>query len=544
MLLTNNLEKTMERKNKGLICFMIAVLAVFSALGARAQEVDLGELELGKEYELTIYKPCKATFTAPETGTIVASCTRSYWPEPYLDPEYTKPVPYTHSYTSNGSIWEFKVEAGVKYYFYHDFLFDGGIFSIDYAATELKRRSVSPAENSVVDISGIGQVSLEYNMNVSASDVTLSTGGNFLATGIAYVSGRYVSIQLKGENSEELNLLGLLMKGIIKPGDPVELSFSVRSANNPELVLEEKLLYVCPEKQTQAESVQVVDEFLSYWFTGDENGIIRMTFDAPLLQGVEGQAGPVATLQYGNPESEIAGDCYTTQIPAVVEGNTLVVDFTGVRRRPSDMIATDTIYNTMLVKISNVKDADGRYVYTGGDGSLGSFSYEIPYKVIDAEAVYEFTPASGTDIKASTGDIELWIQNYSSFRFDGVTYSYKNEGGEDVSTTKPLAELNPEVDEYGDVIIMIPVDSDLRSKDNLKISLANLMFADGVEREISAIYNVSKEDVGIEGVAVSTVVKVEHFTLDGKSVVTPLPGIGIVRTTYSDGTVVTRKSVK
>ena len=534
----------MERKNKGLICFMIAVLAVFSALGARAQEVDLGELELGKEYELTIYKPCKATFTAPETGTIVASCTRSYWPEPYLDPEYTKPVPYTHSYTSNGSIWEFKVEAGVKYYFYHDFLFDGGIFSIDYAATELKRRSVSPAENSVVDISGIGQVSLEYNMNVSVSDVTLSTGGNVLATGVAYVSGRYVSIQLKGENSEELNLLGLLMNGTIKPGDPVELSFTVRSTNNPDLVLEEKLLYVCPEKQTQAESMQVVDEFLSYWFAGDESGIIRMTFDAPLLQGVEGQAGPVATLQYGNPESEIAGDCYTTQIPAVVEGNTLVVDFTGVRRRPSDMIVTDTIYSTMLVKISNVKDADGRYVYTGGDGSLGSFSYEIPYKVIDAEAVYEFTPASGTDIKASTGDIELWIQSYSSFRFDGVTYSYKNEGGEEVSATKPLAELNPEVDEYGDVIIMIPVDSDLRSKDNLKISLANLMFADGVEREISAIYNVSKEDVGINEVETSTTVKVEYFTLDGKSVVTPLPGIGIVRTTYSDGTVVTRKSVK
>ena len=164
--------------------------------------------------------------------------------------------------------------------------------------------------------------------------------------------------------------------------------------------------------------------------------------------------------------------------------------------------------------------------------------------MIDAEAVYEFTPASGTDIKTSTGDIELWIQNHSSFRFDGVTYSYKNEGGEEVSTTKPLAELNPEVDEYGDVIIMIPVDSDLRSKDNLKISLANLMFIDGVEREISAVYNVSKEDVGIEGVAVSTVVKVEHFTLDGKSVVTPLPGVGIVRTTYSDGTVVTRKSVK
>jgi hypothetical protein len=92
-------------------------------------------------------------------------------------------------------------------------------------------------------------------MNVSASDVTLSTGGNFLATGIAYVSGRYVSIQLKGENSEELNLLGLLMKGTIKPGDPVELSFTVRSTNNPDLVLEEKLLYVCPEKQTQAESM-------------------------------------------------------------------------------------------------------------------------------------------------------------------------------------------------------------------------------------------------------------------------------------------------
>lgn len=523
-------------KSIGSIFFKVFFLLTFicTAVDLHAQEIDLGELELGKEYELTIYKPCKATFTAPETGTIVASCTRSYWPEPYLDPEYTKPVRYTHSYTSNGSIWEFKVEAGVKYYFYHDFLFDGGIFSIDYVATELKRKSVSPAENTVIDISGIGQVSLEYNMNVSASDVTLSSGGNVLATGVAYVSGRYVSIQLKGENSEELNLVGLLMKGAIKPGDPVELSFTVTSTNNPELVLEEKLLYVCPENQAQLESVQQVSEFLSYWFAGDENGIIRMTFDAPLLQATEGQTGPVATLQYGNPESEISGDCYTEQIPALVDGNTLVVDFTGVRRRPNDMIVTDTIYRTMLVKIANIKDTDGRYVYTGGDGSLGSFSYEIPYKVIDAEAVYEFTPASGTDIKASTGDIELWIQNHSSFRFDGVTYSYKNEGGEEVSTTKPLAELNPEVDEYGDVIIMIPVDSDLRSKDNLKISLANLIFADGVEREISAVYNLPKEDVGISATH-SDSASAHRFSVDGTSLTAPRKGINILH--YSDGTV-------
>ena len=86
------------------VLFLFALISTGNTL--HAQEIDLGELELGKEYELTIYKPCKATFTAPETGTIVASCTRSYWPEPYLDPEYTKPVRYTHSYTSNGSIWE------------------------------------------------------------------------------------------------------------------------------------------------------------------------------------------------------------------------------------------------------------------------------------------------------------------------------------------------------------------------------------------------------------------------------------------------------
>lgn len=512
------------------VLFLLALIS--TAVGVHAQEIDLGELELGKQYELTAYKSCKATFTAPETGTIVASCTRSYWPEPYLDAEYTTPVPYTHSYTSSGSIWEFKVEAGVKYYFYRDFLFDGGIFSIDYVATELKRKSVSPAENTVVDISGMGQVTLEYNMNVSASDVTLSTDGNALATGIAYVSGSYVSIQLKGENSEELNLVGLLMKGAIKPGDPVELSFTVTSTNNPELVLEEKLLYVCPEKQTQVESLQQVSEFLSYWFPGDEKGILRMTFDAPLLPTTEGQAGPMATLMYGNPESEVTGGCYTEQIPALVDGNTLVVDFTGVRRRHGDMIVTDSIYSTMLVKIANVKGADGRYVYSGGDGSLGSFSYEIPYKMINAEAVYEFTPAPCTNLNEDASDsIEIWVQNYSLIRFDGVNYTYLDAEGKEVVQTMTLNDISVQVDSYGDVIIHTPK----MYYANLKVSLANLMFIDGVEREISAVYNPTEEYLSISGTTAGAISETARFSVDGTELSSPRKGVNIIR--LSDGTV-------
>lgn len=544
MLLTNNLEKTMERKNKGLICFMIAVLAVFSALGARAQEVDLGELELGKEYELTIYKPCKATFTAPETGTIVASCTRSYWPEPYLDPEYTKPVPYTHSYTSNGSIWEFKVEAGVKYYFYHDFLFDSGTFSIDYAATEVKRKSMNPEMDSTLDIGGVGQVHIEYNMNVSVSDITLAVGDKVLGTGVAYLSGRNVSIPFKGENPEELDLIGLIRNGSVKSGDVLEFSFLVTSLNDPSLTLEEKLTFVCPEMLVQLLSTNGLAEFLSYWFPGEDAGMLKLNFDAPLYQETDGKSVASATIQYGNPESDVEGDCYVAQIPTRIEGNTLVIDFTGVRRRASDMLSSGNSYETILVKIDNVKDDKGRYVHTGGKGALGSFSFEFPYKMVEAEAVYEFTPASGTDLSATSGDIELWVQNRSYIRFDGVAYSYKNTEGVDVVEVKPLAELNPEVDEYGDMILMIPVEGELRTKDNLKISLANLMFADGVEREISAAYNLTEDYASISGVAASAAVKTEYFTIDGKRVERQQKGVSIIRTTYSDGRIVTRKSVK
>jgi hypothetical protein len=523
---------------------LLAVLMLCAAAGVKAQEVDLGELELGKEYELTMYKACKATFTAPETGTIVASCTRSYWPEPYLDAEYTQPVRYTHSYTSNGSIWEFKVEAGVKYYFYHDFLFDGGTFSIDYAATEVLRKSCNPAVGSTLDISGAGQVHMEYNMNVSVSDITLSFDGNVLDTGVAYVSGRNVSIPLKGENEEEIDLLGLVEKGTLKGGEMLELSFVVTSDNNPSLTLSENLTFVCPEKLVQLVSVEGMTEFLSYWFPGEESGKLKLVFDSPLLQPSEGVVGSHVTIQYGNPESDVEGDCYVAQLGTEIDGNTLVVDFTGVRRRPSDMLTSGNTYTTMLMKISNVRDTDGRYVHTGGDGSLGSFSYEFPYRMVEAEAVYEFTPASGADISATTSDIELWVQNYSSFRFDGIVYSYEDEQGEEVVVTKPLAELSPEVDEYGDAIIMIPVSSDIRSKDNLKVSLSGLMFIDGVEREISAMYNLTEEYVGINGIELPVSVKTEYFTVDGKSVANPAQGVNIVRTTYNDGRVVTRKIVK
>lgn len=505
---------------------------IITAMSANAQSVNLGELELGKEYELTAYKPCEATFTAPQTGTLVASCTRSYWPEPYLDAEHTKPVGYKHSYVSTGSIWEFQVEAGVTYYFYRDFLFDDGTFSIDYAATEVLRKSVNPAEGSTLDVSGAGQVNLEYNMTVSVSDIALTVNGQDYGKGVAYVSGRNVAISFKGEAQGELDILGLLKKGVLKGGETIELTFTVTSENNPSLTLEEKLTYICPEMLVQMTSSQELTEFLSFWFPGDESGILKLVFDGQLAQPSEGEDGPFVTLQYGNPESGIEGDCYSARLNAQVDGNTVIVDFTGNRLRPADMLTSGNTYNTMLVKISNVKDDKGRYVYTGFSGTIGSFSYEFPYRVVEAEAVYEFTPASGTQL--TTPEIELWIQNYASIRFDGVTYTYKDAEGNEVAETKPLSELNPEVDSYGDAVIMIPVSEELRAKENLKISLANLVFADGVEREISATYNHPKEDVGISATP-SDAVPARRFSVNGTPQSAPHKGINILH--HHDGTV-------
>lgn len=513
------------------VLFLFALISTGNTL--RAQEIDLGELELGKEYELTAYKPCKATFTAPKTGVLVASCTRSYWPEPYLDAEYTNPVAYKHSYVSTGSIWEFQVEEGTKYYFYRSFLFDDGVFSINYAETEVMRKSVKPAEGSVLDISGAGQINIEYNMNVEASDVTLSVGGTVLATGVAYVSGRNVSIPLKGENAVEINLLALLSNGTLSGGETLEFTLTVTSVNNPELTLSERLTFVCPEMLTMLKEEKLPAEFLSYWFSGEESGMLRLTFDNPLLQPSEGVQGPFVRLQYGNPESDVEGDCYTVEMPCTVDGNSVVADFTGVRRRATDMLTSGNTYGAMLVKVLNIKDANGRYVHTGNSGTLGSFSYEIAYRTVDAEAVYEFMPAPETNLSVS--EVELWIQNYASIRFDGVNYTYIDADGNEVVETKPLAELAPEVDSYGDAIIMIPVREDLRIKDNLKISLANLMFIDGVEREISAVYNPTEEYLSISGIAAGAPSEAARFSVDGIELASPRKGINIVK--MSDGAV-------
>lgn len=523
----------MKRKNKWIFRFVMAIIAVFSFMGANAQSVNLGELELGKEYELTAYKPCEATFTAPQTGTLVASCTRSYWPEPYLDAEHTKPVGYKHSYVSTGSIWEFQVEEGVTYYFYSGFLFDDGTFSIDYAATELLRKSVNPAEGSTLNVSGAGQVNLEYNMTVSVSDIALTIDGEDYGKGVPYVSGRNVAISFKGETEEELDILGLLKNGTLKGGETVEFAFTVTSINNPSLTLNEKLTYICPEMLVQMVSSQQIPEFLSYWFPGDESGIMKLVFDGQLAQPAENEEGPFVTLQYGNPESGVDGDSYATRLDAQVDGNTVIVDFTGKRLRPADMLTSGNIYNTMLVKISNVKDYEGRYVYTGFSGSLGSFSYEFPYRIVETEAVYEFTPASETELKVS--EVELWIQDYSSIRFDGVAYTYTDAEGNEVTEVKSLSELNPEVDSYGDAIIMIPVREEIRTKENLKISLANLLFVDGVEREISAVYNPIDEYLSISGATTDAVSETARFGVEGSKLASPRKGVNIIR--LSDGTV-------
>ncbi len=525
---------------------MLMMAFVFISSNAAAAVIDLGELELDKEYTLQEFKGYKATFTPDRDGILIWETPTGAFLTMYDDEAYTVETPDTHSYIDGGQVRQYKVKAGKTYYIFSDFVWNGGTFKIFFVET-LQRVKTMPEENTVFDIAGEGYIELHYNMAVTIDTVLLSVNGEVLDGGDAFVVGSIVGIQLKGENEGELNVRGLIESGVLKEGDKLTFKFTAVSAQNPDMKLEETLTYICPGKPMMLVSDNS-DGFAlkSFWYPGDDAGKLVLTFDGNLWIPTEDKPGPVVVINFGNAESEDPGDFYHEEFFPTVEGNKLICDFTQKRRRVEDMLTTGNNYGFAIVKVVHVLDENGNYASSPGKGTMGTWNWMFSYEQVDCKIRTEFSPKKKLHSDEKT--IELWIGGYSDIRLNedaGVLFSWMDANGVEQSVKIAAAELDIEVDE-GDATINVVVPDAVRESENFKIALVGYTVADGVEHPVEAeyIYIDKPKAVGINGVESTGVVDVKYYDVNGVEIDAFAKGVNIVKTTLADGTVKTTKILK
>lgn len=459
----------------------MALTLSFTAVRAADAAKTIVKIVLDTDYTIP-FGDSYYSFDAPQTGVLKLKSTGNDVPRPCTDDTFSEQsANYTYS---NGAI-EMNVVAGKTYYFNAFSLNSTQQFraTMNGADDKIDTIDVSPVPGSVLDITNTLPLSLQFNKTVTTGPAVFSSGEN-TASATAVTRNGYASYSIKSKVFDWMKI------GAVKAGDKLTVVISdICSALNSEQRFGEDgtltLEYYIPEMPTMLSSKSVPETFLSYWPKGDASGIVSLTYDHKL------KTGATATLTFGNIEDD--NEFYKETLPVKISDNTLTIDFTGKIRTPKSMLPNSsdpTSYTSIFLRVSGVKDINGEPCYAEGQSSYGSFQKSFTYENVAKEVFTEFTPKSGSDI-SSAETIELWIAGKSALLYDGVRFDYTVDGLRKNTVVKnaEISETKENEDEYA---LTIPVPDEVRKATAVLVSLANLQFTDGQERDITARYNVLK----------------------------------------------------
>lgn len=480
-------------------------------------------MENGGEYSMQM-ADWYGTFTVPEDVTtddvvleMVCTSMRLF---AYTDAEMKNEVemtvegnfsPYSYSMSiPNGT------KKGTVYYFHKEFDIqsNNGILRVTFGApSDLKVVTITPEDNSQLSAS-TAFVTVEFNKNIALSGCKVYIGEEEY-TAVANVMGRFVSIDIR-------NLLYDAYEAGLKKGDAIKVVFKNVTTSDKALALGDVTLnFTVSDRPTSLVSVtntpgNGLDKFLSWMPKNFENGVVTLTFDADLDVN-----NPIyARLEYGNIEYE--GESYGENLSVTyVDNRTISVDLRGVLRTPASMnIASKTVYETMSLMFSNIKDANGNYTFSETSGSYGSYGFNYPYKIVEYNIMSDFTPAKGGSIDGAKG-VELWIRETGDGKltFEGAKFSYVS-AGKDESVTVALDNISVEVDPEDENarIITVPVPEFNRDADTeVKFSLTGVTYPDGNDYadKVSATFSTKGHETAISEIRVDSAKNSALYNVNG-----------------------------
>lgn len=460
-------------------CHGILTLLLFclSSTVWAADPVDYGELELDTSYDFVTYQTVRGRYTAEADGVLTVTCSSSEFPTPYSDEDYSEKIDFTLLYATGDVYYVYyylDVTEGQTIYFQKSFCMSSSSFTLSFAQEQtLTLKGVSPTEGSMIVCTETTQISFNFNMPVSISNAEVQVGETTVElTPTINTSNVFFNITD--------DFYALLSDGTLNDGDEFTIRINgLHSSSNSELIYGEdgicEASFVSGPKPVALVSTENIEgnTFRSYWSAGDETGILKLTFDGEIAEN----ENTSATLRYGDTSSETSS-MYTETLALTFSGNQIIIDLTDKERTPQTMLGSNTIYETILLKVASVYGANGYPAYSEGSGTVGSYSYTMDYGLTAVNISTEFTPASGSSL-SDVEEIELWTTDYENIYFDAILFTYENEAGEVVSLVSTDYTATADEDIEGAYIILIAVPEEIREMSNVEVTLQNLIVADG-----------------------------------------------------------------
>ena len=469
---------------------LLAVMAVVCLSASSARAVDWGVMELNTDYTITGFQPYSGSFTAPETGTLkilnVSGSERVT--VIYADADHNEAIDGEFSgFTASPLYDAYSVTKDKTYYLYSDFAWGDGVIRLemDNSAAGLELSKVSPEQGSALGITGgYPYVDVYFTDKVGGiTSCSLSCSGtviklaatpvnNVLSIGIEAAINQLYAAGVKGGADITISIDGLKNSGDVLYNGDGKLTLQFKLANEP----------------VQLVSSKVPDLFKSYWAPGDPDAVCTFTFSGDLSTTMPADR---VSLSFGSPEAE-GQEYYAENVAFSVNGPVLTVDLAGVRRTPADMVSSGTNYNNIILGLHNIISADGQAVYSGGQGSSGSFFYDWAgkYLVYDKGVVIaEFDPANGTSLANAT-EISVWIQGVKTIKFDGFTLSC-DDNGSVIRELVPMSAVTV-ADEGNDAkTYTFAIPAAIKGKKGVTVSLTNVLGLDGYDHsnDVSASYD-------------------------------------------------------
>lgn len=513
---------------------LLCATAMSATTASAAEFVDLGEITAGTpvEYPSGAYAGVMGRFVPDATTEYTVTFTNtgsSIMPYATWDAttKTASDLMIDPQSVGSGKEYTFNGTANTPVYFYSSFVFDGGTMTVIKSSdivNNIELVEATPSADDKYSIStGRDGIELQFNRAVQVAGATITCGsktetvtpnvqnGQFWNGVILpineMIKGWYDNETVKGGETLTVTLTGL-------KSDDGKVTYGTDGVFTISWVL-------APKPLTLVSSVGLDKPFKSYYTQNDPDGLIMLTFSGS-ISGCES-----VTMGFGNTEAEDPGEYYSEELPTRVFDNVLVIDLKGKLRNPASMVTSGTDYGMVLLKIIKVTDTEGQPIYSGGSGTIGTFSYYLNYTEIEDNVTAVITPETSAEAPTSlegVDNIKFEIDNEASLVYDGVAFTYTLM---DEPLSAVVRDFTKEIDADGITTLTVPVPAIVRGKGLITVSLNNLECISGIDHsaELTAVY---KSDKAASAYTVTT------LTYDGTS----LLGEGVQVESFHDGTVI------
>lgn len=431
------------------------------------------------------------------------------------------PLAYSQDGTG-GRIYFYYLSAGQTYYvkpFFGAYLYDQPknvtftfTFTSGKEAPHITSLYPAPGNNSTYNLVDYPVLQVLFNTwgTFTFGNNTrlkyIDNDGVTKSTNLEYeiVEGEYVGFKVKQaidqvkKDMKDGSIFSLIISSPKVNGEAITGEY-VNSDGNIELTYTYKRL-------TGIETAVYPSTFYSYFPKGDADGIVTLTFDAP-LQPLQQQLNRATPMQFsirageykagGGENDKDVWPQITENAPLSIDGNTVTIDLTGVIRPNPE--SADYEYVSGILKdepvvsiwIQFLLDANGDPVdfYNSNLVQINN----LPYVLLDKITMQtEITPMSGS--LKNVDEIEVWTVNetFKHVKIDSFQFAVEDDPDSPYTVTDYRTEADPF--DPNSSLIYIPVPAIVKvAEGNITLS-AVLTTLDGYDYSISASYYNEKTE--------------------------------------------------